>query len=792
MRRRISVLVGCGAVIALVVACSQDQKGAPAVAASDAGPPPQTDTITIASRTTRFVVEDHMRAAFEMQLSGEPFATSMGRDLSAYSRDWTPPNIYFDPSPTSFGPWIDLPGFSSGIESYEYSKQPMNNLAFESGAGVSLAYGSLINPGQLSGSIACGTLRQRVQHLGAASNGTSRFIHAEQTATNPLGWPGIWPTLAPFISFDPTIAATSSVSEACSITSDDDPGASGAMMSDDYECDATSLHLPNRAAQVDSAISPGSSGWAGWKSALWILNYLQVMHDLNETGITSVADSDLPNVGTPGNQILSTDVGDSPDPVAGTYLGSSDIEGFQAGMMLTALDNEASDWLTAHTTTDGATLSGFPDTTTALAYDTTAPLRWFPAEISVTESADAECAFPRPTGYAIRSGGSRLIDLAGILGTYSSLYALTDQANVNTGGAQAAEAYFDGDPFPADDQIADGEDTLHDRALGMMRVTLVNVLRMHVDPASGIPVDDVTVANGAPVRGTTLDAGNGAYMLLALRTARRSLSDLLTLYSNTKPDEATASTPIDAPPIAASVTVTSELNTLVGTLSDLFYDHLTDANGRAWAGWDVSKSAPTSSADLLDSHTAAVRALFTAYLASGNVKYRDRALAVFQRADAVFWDTSARIYRTVAGDTSSTVTYAPVRFGLLQAMLRDTYELVGANAGDGPLAALLLDRVGRMNKVVLNGWDDRNGDQKVDYPGECMLSAGGIPRGGLQMGERTLTGESGSNIDTFDSGTARTPMVDRDSDCVPEISAAQLPAALADSVTFQITKGGAK
>jgi len=709
--------------------------------------------------------------------------------LSGYSRDWLPPNIYFDPSPTSTGPWTDLPGFSSGIESYEYSKQPMNNLAFESGAGVSLAYGSLLNPNGFDGSFACSTLRARVQHLAGASNATARFVHAEETPTNPLGWPGIWPTAEPFMSFDPTIAAASSVVEQCSITSDDDPGATGAMLSDDYECDATSLHLPNRSTQVDSAISPGTSGWAGWKSALWILNYLQVMHDSNETGITSVAPSDLANVGMPGNRIVSTDVGDVPAPVPGIFLGSSNIEGFQAGMMITALDNEAADWLFAHTTTDGTTLGGFADLDRALAYDVNAPLRWFPAEISVTEGEDLDCSFPRPTGYAIRSGDSHVIDLAGLLGTYASLYALTDRANLGTGGTQAAEAYFDGDPFPADDQLADGENTLHDRALGVIRVALVNLLRMHVDPGSGFPIDDVTLVNGAPVRGTTVSAQTAAYAFLALRTTRRAMSDLLTLYTNTTPDTATLATPIDAPAIASSVTATTELNALIVALSNLFYDELTDATGRAWAGWDVAQGAVTSNDDLLDSHTAAVRALLLAYLASGDVKYRDRALAVFERADAVFWDSTARLYRSVAGDTSSTETYTPLRFGLVQAMLRDTYELIAAKDGQSALAATLLDRVGRMNKLVLNGWDDRNENGVVDYPQECMLVQDGVPRGGLQMGERTLTGESGSNIDTFDSGVARKPLVDRDSDCVPEISAAQLPAALADSITFQITKG---
>ncbi len=226
------------------------------------------------------------------------------------------------------------------------------------------------------------------------------------------------------------------------------------------------------------------------------------------------------------------------------------------------------------------------------------------------------------------------------------------------GGSQTALVYFDGDPFPLDDQLADGQSTLHDRALGMLRVALVDLDRMHVDPATGIPVDDVTVTGGVPARGTTLSAPTAAYALLALRTTRRTLSDQLTLYLNLKPDTVTVTTPLDAPALGAAApmaTVTDELNTLIATLTGLFYDHLTDATGRAWPGWDVSAGAPTSDDDALDAHTAAIRALLQAFLATGDTKYRDRALAVYTRVEATFWDPAARLYRPVAGDTSSTV-----------------------------------------------------------------------------------------------------------------------------------------
>jgi hypothetical protein len=67
----------------------------------------------------------------------------------------------------------------------------------------------------------------------------------------------------------------------------------------------------------------------------------------------------------------------------------------------------------------------------------------------------------------------------------------------------------------------------------------------------------------------------------------------------------------------------------------------------------------------------------------------------------------------------------------------------------------------------------------------------GLPRGGLQMAERTLTGETGSADMSADAGAdagTRVATSDREHDCVPEIDDAHLPSALADSITFQIRR----
>jgi hypothetical protein len=760
-------------------------------------------TITNTVGSTRFVTREHMLAAGEMQISGEPLAEAMGRDLGAYSRDFVPADVYHDATLGRL--WVDIPGFSSGIESYEYSKQPMNNLAFESGAGTALAYGPLINPAGATGAAALGLLAGAVQHFGAGSHATGLYVFAPNTfpmnnpggasnpmgaglaANNPLGWPGIWPTNHVFASFDPTIQATNGLDIKCSISSDDNPvGIGGALLCADYECDATTLHLPDRAVQVDPTITPGADGFSAWKYGLWVINYLQIMHDINEAPIATVEDADMAIVGTPDNAVVGTDdTGAATEP--GSYLGSSNVEGFQAQMFLLEADNRAEDWLRHLTTTDGATLSGFASGADAVAYDYTAPLRWFPGRIAVSEAADPASGFPVPS-YAIASPDSESLDLIGLAMGFAEIYALTDQHNDGIGGTPPARVVFDNDPFAEDNQVADGEPTLHDRALGVIRTAIVALDRMHTDPASQLIVDHVAMTGATPARGHTITTPWLAYTLLGLRTVRRSLASQLQLYSNNTPDTATTQSALDALPLhfpgQPALTFSQRLGQLIERHAALLYDHLTDATGRAWRGWDVATGAPTDGADVLDAHTAAIRGLFAAFLATGDVRYRTRAIAVFARIEHVFYDPAARLYADVAAPVDD-VEYTPLRFALLQSALRDMYELVAARPGGEALEPVLEDRLGRLNKLVLNGWDDRDRDQTRSSFEECTNQSDQFPHGGLQMAERTLTGEFGSEGEhvKFPFHTN-----DRDLDCVPEIDDAHLPAMLAGSVTLHIAR----
>ena len=772
----------------LLVACQSGPIGTVPDATPDAAPPPAVQVaITATVDSTRFTTREAMLAAAEMQISGEPLAEAMGRDKRRYSRSFLPVDLYLDPVLDRF--WIDLAGFATAVESYEYSKQTMNAVAFELGAGTSLVYGPLVNAGE-TGPAATAKLAARVQHFAEGTNALGQFVFPAGTfpvgnrtgdvnptgtglpANNPLGWPGLWPTLHPFVEFDPAIDPTSAEDLDCSITSDDSPGGGGAVQQcADYECDASSLHLRARAP---SPIGPGADGFATWKYALWTLNYLQSMHDVLETPVDLVAAGDLGAVGGAGNTVMGDNAG-GVETFPGTYLGSSNIEGFQAQLFLQMADERAEDWLAHLATSDGATLGGFPTLAAALAYDYAAPLRWFPRRVAVTETDDGS-GFPHPH-YALADGGSDLLDLVGLALGFATTFAATDPRNPGVGGAQAARAYFDGDPFATDDGAADGEPTLHDRALAMIRVAVIDLDRMH----AGGTVD---AAGGHTVATTSL-----AYTVIGLRTVQRALSAQLALYSNNTPDTAVAATPLDALPIHfpgdPALAFTGRIAQLVRADAALLYDHLTDASGRAFAGWDSAAGAVVDTSDTLDAHAAAIRGLFAAYLATGDTRYRTRAIAVFDRMQAVFYDAGARIYAATPAPVDS-VAFTPLRFALVQSTLRDVYELVASRPGEEAREPVLEALIARLDKLVLNGWDDRDRDQRVS-PAECANASGGVVHGGLQMAERTLTGELGRGGHNED-GMPGFPTIDRDADCVPEIDDAHLPAALAGSVTFHIAR----
>ncbi len=751
----------------------------------------------------RFDVAEHMQAALEMQRSGEPFAQLLGYNLSNFSRTLALTDQYLDPATNR---WITDPlGYALAIESYEYSKQPMNNLSFESGAGLSLMFGPVLNPAQLTGDPAYALLRDRFQQLASeafATGPTSASLVVKPAPVgNPLnsfGWPGLWPVFAEFESFDPSIAPDTGTVPTCTFGGTASAGAfgyggagQGTGLVANYECDYNSLNLPARDAQVTKVLSPAALGYATWKQGLWVINYWQTMQDTAGNGIVSVAPADIEQVGQAGNTVVGR-YSDPSDPTGqallpgapGVYLGDIPMEGWQGLTMIEEIDNKAALLLGSLLSEDGSRLTGATSVTggvssvTAAAddYGYDSPLLYFPAGVAVTEEATAPSPdfatkyFPRPSDFSIGDASSRLADLSALAGGFAEAFAFTDASNSQVGGSVPFLATFDGDPFPGDDGSPDGESTLHDRTLGVVKIALVDLDRLHWNAGAKVLVDAADVQGGSVIEGTSVTTTTLAATILALRNAYRGLNGTLQLYSNDTPDTLGVPSALDSNPLGGapySGTLASHVLELLRAEADFLTTNLVDSHGAVANGYDLASSSVDPSPTLLESETSALLALLEAYLATSEQSYRTAAESVYADLDARFWMEDLRLYRTTAGQDDR-MAYTPLRFGMLQGALRQYYKLVASGPGHAAEGAELLQRIARLYKLVLNGWDDFNQDGVIQYPDECLW-------GGLEMGERALTGELGHPVDQGD----------RDHDCIREISKVGLPAALGEELDLE-------
>ncbi len=751
---------------------------------------PTPDTYFTAQVTdSRFHVADHMLASIEMQISGEPFAQLLGRNLAGYNRFSSITDQYLDPDTNET--IIDALSYSLAIESYEYSKQAMNILAFESGAGLSLMYGPVQNPSNVSGDQAFMLLHDRLEHLAliSASGGSpgKAFVIVPTPIDNPLnyyGWPGYWPAFIEFRSFDTAIQPASGVTRGCSLDAGYAAAGMGQQFVGTYECGYVTLNLPQRETQVDKVIEPAALGFSLWKQMLWTINYWQALHDTLKNLIVEVDDADLPQVGVPGNTVVGRYV-DPNDPAGmkllpgnpGVYLGDIALEGWQGLTMLDEAHNKSAFVLGRMTTADGVQLGGFANTKEAIDYDYQSPLRWWPGETSAVEAGAAPPAgeawknFPQPTSLQIVNGESRLRDLAGLAGGFATFFALTDLQNVDVGKQASNRATFDGDPLPADNGLPDGEDSPHDRALAVIKVAVVNADRMHFDAAHQVMVDSAKLVGGTVQRGTRVTTRDAAWAIIGLRTALRSVSSSLTLYSNDTPDTIGGPTRLDGASLRGSaVPLRDRMVQLIRAQGDFIADKLMAADGAVANGYDLAAGTPDPSPSRIEAQASAIRGLLEAYLATSDEKYRGAATLAYQDLDRRFWMKDVRAFRTTVAE-SDTLVWTPIGFGSLQGALRQYWKLVLRRPGQERDAAELLERLKRLNKLVLNGWDDANGDDRIKFPEECT-------GGGLQLGERALTGELASEMVKGDG----------DHDCVKEISVAKHPATLAGELVLKRRK----
>jgi hypothetical protein len=714
-------------------------------------------------------------AAGEMQISGEPFAEGFaGRNLNAYDRNFVPTDQYLLATSTDVPtPVTDLFGFSTAVESYEYSKYHMNMVAQQTTAGLSLAVGPLV-AARAEGTPVERMRAREAELIVAAGTDVGGYVvlpAPTDNPLNPLGFEGLWPTFAPFKSFDAAMAPHDQPVQACTFAGGYGGPTGIGITTPEYECAYTSLHLLDREAQVEKVLTPRVLGLATWKEALWSIDFAGRIHDAAGNRVTRVADADRVLVGAFSNLVRATQ---PPTAARGTYLGSTPLEGMWGLTMLAEMDSAAEFLTRSLSTADGTTLGGFPSKLVAAGYDYDSPLRWFPAAVTVKE--DGAVPYPGIAAMTISDPASRSEDLAALLIGHAMLFGMTDARNAAVGQLLGLQLTFDGNPFPADDPAIGGEETTHDRALAVMRVAFVDLDRVHTDPKLGITLDTATIANSKVTRGAGVSTTALAHVIIALRQTLLALNGAITQYGAADPDpEADASGALNSPPIhppggSSPPTFSRRVRTLIESNAAFVRDALTQEDGSVSNGATVTGSVPAASrtATTLESQSAAIRALVEGFLVTGDESYRARARAVARRMSSAFYSAPARMFRGIAGGPDDVLMTA-AGFAWLQSALRETHKVLHLT-GDSALGRdVLEDRIARVNKLYLNGWDDLDGDE-TPGGGECLGAR-------MQLGEQALTGELGT--DNLGRVTS-----DRDRDCVPEIDDAKVGSVMAGAVRF--------
>jgi hypothetical protein len=273
-----------------------------------------------------------------------------------------------------------------------------------------------------------------------------------------------------------------------------------------------------------------------------------------------------------------------------------------------------------------------------------------------------------------------------------------------------------------------------------------------------------------------------ALAVQVLRLARRSITGRLVLYSDATPDGRATRSALDTEPLFEGQSVIERLDRRIRAHGELLFERLTREDGTVQTHWNFSNEThPSVERTRIEHELAATRGLLEAFLATGEVRYRERALRVWQRIEHERWDERLGIYRTgTSRDDRDDLRWSAMQWAHYTSAAREVFKLIGSRPGEERLGRQLLARWTRSSKLILNGWNDMNRDDRVQWPSECVFVRDGLVRGGLQMAERALTGELGAE--------GEQPTADRDHDCVPEIDDAALPAALAHSVRFEVVR----
>jgi len=592
-----------------------------------------------------------MLLANEINESGEPYAEALGYDLGL-----------LDPFVPGFP---DETAYALGIENYEYSRYQLGVVVARSGIGLHMMWSPIIvakaameTDPDFDGSWTGGTpngyneddeLVKNIMHFGMLADHTPP-MHA-------------WPQFGEFVSADPHYAQPV------------DPG--------NFTTDFATLRW-DRSAMIKQ-LSPSAMGQTLMKQYLWAQDMLGAFHDAN--GDEVVPDGVVTPDGPDG--IF--------DPDNGVFFGGDDLDGF-IGQVLTAEAVNKVKNLIESLAFDGQQLGGVDPMT----YDPGAGLLYFPHLIGVTESAIPDLP-PRVSDYSVVDPHSDLFDQASMLWGTTHFKNMMDPANSEDSAHLAYHSVFDGDPFPAD-MGETGVPGPFDLMKGASKVLFLNLMAMHFDPDFGTfansslplgsgfrwndasdPISEFTTS-GLVRRGNQISAVSAAYAIVALTQFAAEFDG----------------TPLAAMALDAIAAQADFIIDRMGNDDDLYRDRVSIHH----------RSLIANGPYTLQAQTAAIRALYSAFTATGDTTYRSAADAAYGALVDTYYSPADLAFRTRIGE--SLATYTPGTVALVSGALREARLIGGFEAATSIYVDFWNNVVNRLQLAEGGNTGELGGDSDAD------------------------------------------------------------------------------
>jgi len=413
---------------------------------------------------TTFDTLSQMLLANELFESGEPFAEELG-----YNLDELDPIVLNAP---------DSLAYTSGIESYEYSRYLLNTLTGRSGLGLHMMWSPVVmEKAAMQDDSFDGT------HTGGMINGYNEddmlmmMIGDFGSNANQTPPSNAFPQFADFMTGNTNLPQT---------------------VAPDFQMDFGTTRWDR--SLMTKTLNLGAMGQSMWKQYYWAQDMLGSFHDANDDGIDATGSN-------------SPDFDDSPflDPDNGIFYGGNNADGY-IGQVLTAVSINKTKFLIGNLAYDGTDLGAVNPAT----YDTANGIQYFPTQIEVEESAIVAGLPPKGTSFTVLDETSQLFDqLSYLLATAS----FKNMMNPNDNSDAAHLAYhevFDGSPFPAD-MATTGMPGPFDLMMGTSKVIFMNLMAMHYKSEVGTFVDEAVLnGSGMPIMGNSISAENAGYIIVAL------------------------------------------------------------------------------------------------------------------------------------------------------------------------------------------------------------------------------------------------------------------------------------